>query len=297
MMKVPFSLLSAKVLDKRASSFIWVGDSLKHFFPFLELNLKRANFEANVRKYISMCVLNDLYFFIFITSILTFGMFVFDIANYYLVGPVLGIILTSFVFFQQLNYPKIVANRRIKDIERNLLPALRNILVQINSGVPLFDVFASISYSNYGEISNVFNKFVKEVNAGTSQVDALEEIADRNPSLYFRRAIWQLVNGIKAGADISTVLKEVIDSLSQEQLIQIQTYGAQLNPLAMFYMLLAVIVPSLSTTFVIVISSFISLTESATKNLFIALFIFVLFVQIMFLGIIRTKRPNLLGGT
>ena len=67
---------------------------------------------------------------------------------------------------------------------------------------------------------------------------------------------------MKAGADISTVLKEVIDALSEEQIVQIQDYGSKLNPLAMFYMLLGVIMPALSITFVIIISSFSGLTET-----------------------------------
>ena len=138
-------------------------------------------------------------------------------------------------------------------------------------------------------------KAVNDINAGKPQADALEEIAATNSSLLFRRAIWQIVNGMKSGADMAGVIEEVIISISEEQLLQIQRYGGQLNPLAMFYMLVAVIVPSLSMTFLIIMSSFVALSEFALKMVFWGLYALVMFFQLMFLGIIKSRRPNLLG--
>ena len=73
---------------------------------------------------------------------------------------------------------------------------------------------------------------------------------------------------MKAGGDISAVMAEIINALNEQQMIQIQNYGAQLSPLAMFYMLMAVIVPSLSVTFIIVIASFIAMSPFVVKLLF-----------------------------
>jgi len=188
-----------------------------------------------------------------------------------------------------------LARKRVKSIERNLLPALQNVLIQFNSGVPFFDILVNISKENYGEISEEFTRAVKEINAGNPPIEVLEEVAAINPSLFFRRAIWQLVNGLKAGSEMSSVLTEIISSLSEQQVLQIQKYGSQLNPLAMFYMLVVVIIPALGITFLIIISSFISLSEAATKFAFWGLYGFVFFFQIMFLGMIKTKRPNLLN--
>jgi len=168
-------------------------------------------------------------------------------------------------------------------------------LVQLNSGVPLFDILVNISKGDYGGVSKEFSMAVKEINAGKPQIETLEEMAAINPSLFFRRAVWQLVNGMKSGADMSGIVNEIINLLSEEQILQIQKYGSQLNPLAMFYMLMVVIAPSLGMTFLIILSSFISLSEPATKLVFWVLYGIVIFFQIMFMGIIKSKRPNLLG--
>ena len=59
-------------------------------------------------------------------------------------------------------------------------------------------------------------------------------------------------------------------------------------------MMIAVIIPSLSVTLVIVISSFASLPEATVKFVFWGIFGFVVFLQIIFIGIMKSRRPNLL---
>ena len=138
-------------------------------------------------------------------------------------------------------------------------------------------------------------KAVKEINTGKSQIEVLDELAAKNPSLFFRRAIWQIVNGMKAGSNMTSVMKSLLEALSEEQVLQIQKYGSQLSPLAMFYMLVSVIVPALGITFIIVLSSFISTSPTLTKMIFYGLYGFIVFSQIMFLGLLKSRRPNLLG--
>jgi uncharacterized membrane-anchored protein len=87
----------------------------------------------------------------------------------------------------------------------------------------------------------------------------------------------------------------VIQAVSDEQVMQIQRYGGQLSPLALFYMLIAVIAPSLGITFIILLSSFIALSEATTKAVFYGLLIITFFFQILFLGMIKTRRPTLMG--
>ena len=295
MIKIPYSLLPPNLLKKVAHNSLFIGESLRPLFPFLKMHLIQAEIELEDREYLTMCSIASLSFFIF------FGSFIFLIVgaagaeNAFIASYAIALIFTLFVFMQQLMYPRLHTNKRVKDIERNLLPALQNILVEINSGVALFEVFNNIAKSDYGGVSNEFEKAVKHIQTAKPQIESIEEMGSANPSIFFRRAIWQLVNGMKSGADIGTVIAEIINSLAEEQVLQVQKYGGQLNPLAMFYMLVAIILPSLGMTFLIIISSFINLSSFATKAVFWGLYGFVIFFQLMFLGIIKSRRPNLLG--
>lgn len=293
-LKIPYSFLPPELLIKITPPFYGFGEILSLVFPQLKLRLKQANMSIGIREYLSICFISSI-FNLVIAFIFSYPLLSMYVKNSFSVSFLISIIFFMFTFIQQLMYPMLVANRKIKGIEKNLVSTLQNMLVQLNSGVPLFNIIVNIADGDFGEISNEFKKVVKEINTGRPAVDALADVAAYNPSIFFRRAIWQIVNGMKAGSDLSTVLKEIINSLSEEQVIQIQKYGGQLNPIAMFYMLVAVIIPSLGMTFLIIISSFVSLTEYAVQIVFWGFFAFAVFMQIMFMGVIRTKRPNLLG--
>lgn len=295
MIKLPYTFLPPPAILKGSKLFLNPAKKILPMFPFLGLNLRESGMNERSEIYLAMCMFASLAFFVFISVIFSFMLFAFKMENALIIGPMISFIFSIFVFAQQLFYPKMLSRKKIRSLEQNLLPALQNIIVQLNSGVPIFNILTNLASGGYGELSKEFDKAVRDINTGRSQIDALEEIATNNPSILFRRAVWQIVNGMKAGADMSTVMEEIMDSLSEHQLIQIQNYGGQLSPLAMFYMLAAVIVPSLSVTFIIILSSFIALSSTTTKTAFWGLLIVVIFIQIMFLGVIKSRRPNLLA--
>ncbi|RME54838.1 type II secretion system F family protein [Candidatus Woesearchaeota archaeon] len=297
---IPFSLVSINQLKKGSKIFMPISLWYNKKFKSLKLNIKHARLDVNEKDYFAMCLYSSLIFFILVG--LTFTVLLSMLkskgiitTNVFTSSFIITLILTFFVFLQQLNYPKLLKNRRLNDLEKNLLHALRNVLVQVSAGVPLFNILANIANSNFGEISNEFKMAVKEISAGVPEADALKNLTMNNPSTYFRRAMWQLSNGMKSGSDIGQVLQEIISTISEEQLVQIKTYGSELNPIAMFYMLLTVIVPALSITFLIILSSFLSFSENLTKALLLFLYSIVTFIQLMFLGIIKAKRPTLMG--
>ena len=295
MIKIPFSIIPTQVLKNWSKPFQGIGERLKKGLPEIDLELRYAEAGLNGREYIASSIVSSIIFFFLILIISLLFLLNLQNKHPYLFSFLIALVFTLFGFFQQLYYPKLISAKRVRSIEINLMPALQNILIQINSGVPLYEALVAVANSNFGELSLEFKKAVKKISAGEDAIIALDNVALNNPSIFFRRTIWQLTNGLKAGGDISKVLKEVTRALSEEQLISIQRYGSQLNPLAMFYMLMAVIMPSLGITFIIIISSFVSLQEKVTKLIFLGMILLVVFFQIMFIGLIRSKRPALMG--
>ncbi len=294
MIKIPYAFVPAQVLLRWSKKIEGISFRLKILFPKLGLDLRFSEMEASDIDYLGMCMIASGVIFAFFLIFISLILLKFNLQGVFIYALLVSIILTLFIFIQQVSYPRLLVARRVRNIEQNLMPALQNVLIQINSGVPLFDTLVNISFGGYGEISNEFKKTVKRIAAGEDEISSLELLAAKNSSVFFRRSIWQIVNGMKAGSDISKVLKDVIETLGEEQLISIQKYGSQLNPLAMFYMLMAVIMPSLGITFIIVLSSFISLSEEVTKTIFYVLSGIVIFFQLMFIGLIKARRPNLM---
>lgn len=290
--RVPFSFSPVDKLKKRSVMF-------KRFFGYkkesaLRKALENAEIGLTREEYLSICLSGFVNFFLMLFVISSTVFILLSFQKALILALTFSLVFGGFVFFSRAVYPRVYNTRKQRNIERNLIPALQDMLVQLHSGVPLFTILINISIADYEELSLQFKKAVKEINAGRPQAEVLENLGKNNPSEFFRRALWQISNGMKAGSDISIVIQDTVDSLNEEQYIQIQEYGNKLNPVIMFYMLSSVILPALAITFLTIISSMVGLSEGLTQVIFIGLFVVVLVIQIMFLGVIKSVRPSLL---
>ncbi len=290
--KVPFTFGSLDKSKKRAAffkRFVRVKEGTK-----LGQYLENSGQEITREEYISICYSGFAYSFVFAFILSSTLFFLIKSSRPTFYALVISLLFSMFIFFSRFIYPKINDSRKQKEIERNLIPALQDMLIQLNSGIPLFSILVNLSSSDYGSLSVEFQKIVKRINAGYSEIEVLDEAGEKNSSLFFRKSLWQISNGMRAGGDISIVVEQTVRSLNEEQLIQIQNYGNKLNPVIMFYMLISVIIPALSVTFLTIISSLLGLEAFLTHVLFIGLFFFVMIIQVSFLGLVKSIRPTLL---
>ena len=289
--QIPFTFTKIEKLKSRPVIFKGLQEHKK--YSKLKYYLENSDINVTREQYLNICAHSFIRSFIIIFIIMTTSLILFKVPSPILISIVIVFLSSGFITFAQFTYPRVYFNRKQKELEINLIPAIEDMLVQLNSGVPLFDILVNISLSDYGEISNEFKRAVKKINAGTPQIEVFEELGEKNSSPYFRRTLWQISNGMKSGSDISAVIKGSLKILSEEQIVQIQNYGNKLNPLIMFYML--IILPALAITFLTVISSMIGLSKNTTIFVYVGLFMFIMFIQIMFLGAIRSARPTLLA--
>ncbi|MEM2089654.1 MAG: type II secretion system F family protein [Candidatus Pacearchaeota archaeon] len=291
-MKIPFSFYPEKFLDNFSKLFLRLGKKIASKQKNLQLYFEQAAFPVKPEKYLALCFAAT---FLNLLLFLAIFIIIFKIANAKLLyGIIIALILVFFMYLQQMNYPKLIIMRRVRDINVNLLPALRALMIQLNAGVTFFNAMKNIAKSNYGLISEEFQKAINAMESGVPAVEALEKISRNNPSIFFRRAIWQIITGMQVGADISIVLKEIVNSLLQEQITEIQAYGGRLSPLAMFYIVISIIFPTLGVTFVIVLSTFVQALGQNYKLIIFTILGLVILLQIIFLGMIKARRPPLI---
>jgi len=293
-MRVPFCPLPEKKAKKLlGNTFYGVAEPILNLSPSLDLELEQAGFDINARDYLSIAFFSAI--FMFLVTYLVFMLITFRLVELSLAltaSLMVGLLFGFVTFFYIKAYPKLILKKRMFDIERNILYALKHMYVQVTSGVSLYDAMASVSRGNYGQISSEFKSAIKFISTGIPMEKALEELTLRNPSLYFRRALWQISNGVKSGSDVGGILKNIIEYVSAEQKIMIRRYGSQLNPLTVAYMMVAVIMPSLGVTFLMVLSSFAKIP--VTEQIFWGIIVFMIIFQFMFMGILKSKRPNLI---
>src|SRR3989344_2140181 len=293
MKMVPFSPVPVNALRKISRPLMGVGAVFARAFPYLELELEQAEAGIDIDEYGAIMIFLFAFYFLFMAFIIFAIGIKMGAQNVPILSITAGMLIAFLVMMQLSIYPKMLVRKKVRDIERNLVFALRTVLIEIKSGVSLFDALVMIANGEYGALSTEFKKAVDKINTGTKEEDALQELAMNNPSLFFRRSLWQIVNGMKAGVDVSRVLAELVATMAKEQRLQINRYGSQLRLFSLMYMMLGVIIPSLGLTFLIILSSFPRI--NVTDILFWVLLAVILFGQIMFVGMIKSRRPNLLG--
>jgi len=251
-------------------------------FPDLKSNLLKSNITSSPEQYVKETVFYSVFVSI---AILLIGFMFVKSFYIFLAFPLLVFIM----FFYMFNRVNVIAKKLDQLISREVVFAGRFVIIELESGIPLYNTFENIGRT-YKHVGVYFTSIIEKVRLGTSLEDAINETIDVCPSENLRKLLWQILNSISTGADIASALNSVLENIVREQNIAMKEYGNKLNPLAMFYMMIAVIVPSLGITMLIVFSSFVNIRLSLFVLIVMAVAIGLL--QLMFLMMIRNSRPN-----
>jgi flagellar protein FlaJ len=289
-MRIPFMPFPLEKGKRFSNVFIWIADDLAKFFPALQTKLKQAGIEIKAREYISLALFSSFFWFCFMLFLFSFLFFALKVPKPLLYSFLISLIFLFLPFNYILLYPNFLIIKKNRDIDKNLLFAVKHLLIQIKSGIPLYDSLVSVAKSGYGVISEEFEACTKEIATGKDQIEALEAMVIKNPNLNFRRIIWQIINSLRAGADVGATLESIAKTLAQEQNVQIRKYGSQLSPLALMYLMISVILPTLGTTFIIIFATFSG--TQIPPSLFILILGFLVLFQFAFLGMIKSRRPS-----
>lgn len=254
--------------------------------PGLAIKLNMAGMNQKPEEFIKKTFISAFYmttgFAFFVGAILAKLNVMFGV--WYFIFPVLFVIM----FFYFLKLPDVKIGKKEREIAREILFVTRHLIVELESGVTLYAAMVNIT-NNYPIIGRYFKEITNKVDMGTPLEDALNEAIEMTPSANFRKILWQVINSMKTGADVTKSMNAVVDQIAREQIIEVETYAKKLNPLAMFYMILAVIVPTLGTTMLIVFASFLSIELNLTILMIMAAFLAVF--QLVFLVMVKSSRP------
>ncbi len=287
----PFIILPKRLSINLARSFRPLARLLLKIFPFVEHDLKRLDKDADANPYII-----DSFFSAIILSFgLSFIVFLVvpgTIFDRVLITSIVLIYTFSLFFGINIMYPKLKMNGIASMIDRDLSFALRDLVVQVRSGVMLYDALVSITEGDYGVVSKDFKEAVRMMNAGYSEAYALEMLALDSKSEYMKKIVWQIANAMQRGGDISRMLESIYESIQRHHEREVKSYLSTMNMMILMFFLLAVTLPTLGMVFMVVLSSVGGITLDITTSLMI-IGTSVL-IQAFMLGYMRTLRPAIL---
>ena len=199
----------------RKISFILFGEvanKIEKFFPEVKLELKRARLVYSAQEYLSIAIMTS--FIIFLCEIPSLA-FIFG----FLFKTFLFAFITSFTvsfflsigfFFFFIQYPRMIANRRAKRIDRDV-PVLALYLSTISkSNLPISHLFRILTrIFKRKELGEELSSIVKNTEIfGLDITTSIEKVAKKTPSEKLKELLWGIISTIRGNADISLYLKE-----------------------------------------------------------------------------------------
>lgn len=291
-MDIPLMLIPqrrSKFLTRKLRGFT---KNLARFLPGLRLSLIEIDNDIEVDEYVALSLMSALVYGLLL-FLLIFGLLFFlgEVANKAIsLALMVGFVIFILFFLLFLLYPSILAGKKAEQIERDLIFALKDVLLKINSGATIYGALIDIARSEYGMVSTEVGNVVKRVDTGVPLEDALEGLALKTTSENFKNAIWQLVNTLRAGSDMEDALRELVRNMNIEQRAKIRNYAQELNVMVLIYMLFAVVIPTIAVTLLIIIGPFIPL--GIGLDVFFYMMLFLSFViQIVLIEFMKSRRP------
>jgi len=294
LLKVRFLLFPLSKIKRINRRMLWIGNKFSSVFHNIRYQLKDADIEVSSEEYLTAS-----FFSAFIYALVGFGLvsalgiargatFEEQLPLASLAGICFGLVF----FALHLVYPKILSKQKVLRINDSLIFALNNLIIQISSGVSMYEAMSTLSKSDYGQVSKEFGKIVEDINSGVSEAKALEKSALQAKSEYFKKTIWQIITSIKSGASLYGALNSVLDSLIRKQVRGIRDYAAELNLWILIYLLGAAAIPSLGITFLVMISALGGAAVNEITLIVVAASAVVF--QILLIGFVRTRVPKVL---
>lgn len=260
---------------------------IKTKFPELRKKLKMAKMDVSEDGYVSTTLVMSILVTLLLTILVALLLFTSGMDLLVIIPLFLLTLIFSFLFF--MRRVDVEMSKRELEIDKELLFAGKQLLIEIRGGIPLFDAVTHLT-EEYGEASNVFREIVNKTNLGVPLDVALEDVSDETPSKPFKRLALQIVNSIRSGSDVAVSLEAILDQLAQEQMIQIKEYSQKLNPLGMFYLLFGIIIPSMGITLAVTLLTFTGVAFGS--QMLWGMLIVMGITQYVFLTMIQSSRPR-----
>ena len=256
------------------------------FFPTLKEELRIAHMGYTPLQYVSKTLKTTVLYSFLFTALFFFVLEKTKLSMLLLL-PIF-LILFALLFEYSLLAIKAKIRKREREINKEVLFVGRYLLVKLYSGRPLLNALMETAGSR-GIASKYIKEIVDDIGTGSTIEDALNSAMAYSPSDKLRRILFHINNALQLGIDVTKPLESVLEEITREEEIEIKKYGKKLNTLVIFYMLAAVILPSLGMALFIVVSSFINLPIDLSGMLVFVFFIVVL--EFVFITLFKSIRP------
>ena len=199
----------------------------------------------------------------------------------------IGIITTAIY----KSYPQIKERQRQDEISKQLPYALRQISIELQAGIGLFDAMQTVANSNYGKLSEEFKITLEEIHYGRNYNEAFDNLTRRNNTPIMKKTVNQIKRTLNSGGNLSKTLNSLASENNENMKIKYMEYSEKLNSIMLIYMFVAVLIPVILFIMIIAATTVAGPIIDGKLLLILYLFFFPLIVSFMIL-LIKKMEPT-----
>ncbi len=148
---------------KASKMFLKAGVALKPFFSHLKINLLQVKSPNALEEHIAEALYSGATMGMMAgVGLAAVGISAENMQIVY-IALLAAPVLFMFSFYSALYLPRVKGMKRAKQIERELPYALRHLLIEVKSGIPLYNGLVAIS-EKYGTASEEIRDIVEQIN-------------------------------------------------------------------------------------------------------------------------------------
>ena len=184
---LPFLLFSFNDMRRIGQKLRNIGISLARSKPGLAMHLKGVDAEVEDYEYAAACFVSAALYGLIMFMLIYVIVRLTDptLADVALVLSLLmGVVFFLMFLTLHLGYPAIMEKKIVEKENKDLLFALREIIMSTESGVNLYDAMKHVATGNYGHISKDFSGVIRRIDAGViEQEEDREKIQQKEPKV------------------------------------------------------------------------------------------------------------------
>lgn len=266
------------------------ADTVTDFYPKLQLYLNAIDVDVDAATFI-VIGLKNVFLIAFLTAALLAGLSFAagELVSFAPFTTAATLVMFAATLLYWLFYPAVQARKKARQMEQELLFALRDLSIEISAGTPFNDALRTLT-NGYGVLSDEMSLVVKDIETGVPVDKALYNSLNRNTGEIYRSTILRLVNGIRSGTSIPSLLNVVIENLSTKLENAVTKYGENVNTWSTLYLVVGIVLPSMGFTVFVLLSAFTGTPISQTF-IYLASALLVLF-HVFAIGLLNSRRPS-----
>ncbi len=286
-----FLLFDTKKHKHILRRFSFIGEMLEAVFPFTAPDIEAIDTSVMPSLFLTNAFISSFIFaFVFSAIIYYVASLIPFLQQPLLTATIIFLYLLIMLLILNVIHPHAYKLDLAKRTDRDLSFMLKDIIIQVKSGVLLYDALVAVtSAHSYGEATRQLKEVINKLNQGYTYKAAMEDLASKINSEFMKKVLWQFSSIFTVGGNATSLFESMERVLQDYHEREIKHYLDVANLVLFVYLLFGAVLPGIFLVSGVVLSVVLG-TELSNVTI-IGVLGLSLLIQVFLVGYLKTSKP------